>query len=62
MTPSLEAYSDGYKEQSMAELLKVENLKTQFNTEGGVVKAVDGISYHIDGARNNWPGGGEWLW
>jgi len=32
----------------MAELLKVENLKTQFHTEGGVVKAVDGISYHID--------------
>jgi len=30
----------------MAELLRVENLKTQFHTEGGVVKAVDGISYH----------------
>lgn len=32
----------------MSELLTVKNLKTQFNTEGGVVKAVDGISYHID--------------
>jgi oligopeptide/dipeptide ABC transporter ATP-binding protein len=32
----------------MATLLQVENLKTQFNTEGGVVKAVDGVSYHID--------------
>ncbi len=32
----------------METLLKVENLRTQFNTEGGVVKAVDGISYHID--------------
>lgn len=32
----------------MSALLKVENLKTQFKTEGGVVKAVDGISYHID--------------
>ena len=32
----------------MAELLRVEDLKTQFKTEGGVVKAVDGISYHID--------------
>ena len=32
----------------MSELLMVKNLKTQFNTEGGVVKAVDGISYHID--------------
>jgi peptide/nickel transport system ATP-binding protein len=32
----------------MATLLKVENLKTRFKTEGGVVKAVDGVSYHID--------------
>jgi oligopeptide/dipeptide ABC transporter ATP-binding protein len=46
-TPGSEAYSSD-KEKSMAELLKVENLKTQFNTEGGVVKAVDGVSYHID--------------
>ncbi len=45
--PGSEAYSSD-KEKSMAELLKVENLKTQFHTEGGVVKAVDGVSYHID--------------
>jgi oligopeptide/dipeptide ABC transporter ATP-binding protein len=32
----------------MAELLKVNNLVTQFKTEGGLVKAVDGVSYHID--------------
>jgi peptide/nickel transport system ATP-binding protein len=32
----------------MSILLEVRNLATQFNTEGGVVKAVDGISYHID--------------
>lgn len=32
----------------MAELLQVKNLKTQFTTESGLVKAVDGISYHID--------------
>jgi len=32
----------------MAELLKVNNLKTQFRTESGVVKAVDGLSYYID--------------
>jgi peptide/nickel transport system ATP-binding protein len=32
----------------MPELLNVKNLKIQFKTEGGLVKAVDGISYHID--------------
>lgn len=32
----------------MAMLLEVKNLRTHFNTEGGVVKAVDGISYHIN--------------
>jgi oligopeptide/dipeptide ABC transporter ATP-binding protein len=31
----------------MAAILTVENLKTQFKTERGLVKAVDGISYHI---------------
>ena len=47
LTPGLEAYYSD-REYSMSELLTVKNLKTQFNTEGGVVKAVDGISYHID--------------
>ena len=32
----------------MTELLRVNNLITQFNTEGGLVKAVDGVSYYID--------------
>lgn len=32
----------------MSELLTVKNLRTQFKTESGLVKAVDGISYHID--------------
>jgi oligopeptide/dipeptide ABC transporter ATP-binding protein len=32
----------------MSVLLNVENLKTQFKTEGGLVKAVDGVSYHIN--------------
>ena len=32
----------------MTTLLKVEDLRTQFKTESGIVKAVDGISYHID--------------
>src|SRR4030042_1725000 len=32
----------------MTELLKVNNLVTQFKTEGGIVKAVDDISYYID--------------
>jgi peptide/nickel transport system ATP-binding protein len=32
----------------MAKLLEVKNLQTHFNTEGGIVKAVDGVSYHIN--------------
>jgi peptide/nickel transport system ATP-binding protein len=32
----------------MSTLLEVKNLKTQFNTEQGLVKAVDGVSYQID--------------
>jgi peptide/nickel transport system ATP-binding protein len=32
----------------MSVLLEVKNLKTQFRTERGLVRAVDGISYHID--------------
>ncbi len=32
----------------MTMLLKVENLRTQFATERGLVKAVDGVSYHIN--------------
>jgi peptide/nickel transport system ATP-binding protein len=29
-------------------MLEVKNLETQFKTEAGIVKAVDGVSYHID--------------
>jgi peptide/nickel transport system ATP-binding protein len=32
----------------VAELLRVNNLKTYFRTEIGTVRAVDGVSYHID--------------
>ncbi len=32
----------------MSRLLEVKNLETHFNTEGGVVKAVDGVSYYVD--------------
>ena len=32
----------------MSALLDVKNLKTQFKTEGGLVKAVDGVTYHIN--------------
>jgi peptide/nickel transport system ATP-binding protein len=32
----------------MTAVLRVENLKTQFKTESGTVKAVDGVSYYID--------------
>ncbi|MCX8032187.1 MAG: ABC transporter ATP-binding protein [Thermoleophilia bacterium] len=30
------------------ELLQVKNLVTEFRTEGGIVKAVNGVSYHVD--------------
>ena len=32
----------------MGKLLEVKGLKTHFFTQSGVVKAVDGISYHVD--------------
>ena len=32
----------------MTELLRVNNLATHFNTEGGLVKALDGVSYYIN--------------
>ena len=32
----------------MAKLLDIQNLRTQFRTSAGVVKAVDGISYDVD--------------
>ena len=32
----------------MPRLLEVQNLKTQFETGAGTVKAVDGITYHVD--------------
>ncbi len=32
----------------MSVLMEVKNLKTYFNTEAGLVKAVDGVSYHIN--------------
>jgi peptide/nickel transport system ATP-binding protein len=32
----------------MSVLLEVKNLQTQFNTDDGIVKAVDGVSYHVN--------------
>src|SRR3982751_1551358 len=32
----------------MSHLLKVENLQTHFRTRSGLVRAVDGVSFHID--------------
>jgi len=47
-TPGSEAYYNVRKDKKMTELLKVNNLVTQFKTESGLVKAVDGVTYHID--------------
>jgi oligopeptide/dipeptide ABC transporter ATP-binding protein len=35
----------------MPELLRVENLRTWFNTEAGVVRAVDGVDFSVDAGR-----------
>ena len=32
----------------MSRLLDVKNLKTHFRTDGGIVKAVDGVSFHVN--------------
>lgn len=34
--------------QAMTQLLSVENLRTQFKTDRGLIRAVDGVTYHID--------------
>ncbi len=36
------------QQSSDKHLLRVNNLKTYFNTDEGIVKAVDGISFHLD--------------
>ena len=35
----------------MANLLEVKDLVTQFHTESGLVRAVNGVSYHIEEQR-----------
>ena len=35
-------------ESEMTDILRVSNLVTHFKTESGLVKAVDGVSYHIN--------------
>src|SRR5690606_24098590 len=39
---------NGRAEGSMARLLEVNNLKTYFFTEEGVVRAVNGVTWHLD--------------
>src|SRR4029450_1002599 len=35
----------------MPHLLEVKNLKTHFATRAGLVRAVDGVSFHLDGGE-----------
>ena len=37
----------GTTEGNVAKLLEVENLQTHFETSGGLIRAVDGISYEV---------------
>jgi len=48
LTRSSEVHSNEKVVNHMAVLLDVQDLKTYFNTDYGLVKAVDGVSYHID--------------
>jgi oligopeptide/dipeptide ABC transporter ATP-binding protein len=48
-TPDFEEeYSEDCRNLNMAPLLEVKNLKVTFDTMAGVVKAVDGVSYHVN--------------
>lgn len=38
-------------------LLQVSGLKTHFFTRAGVIKAVDGVNFHLGQGGNTWPGG-----
>ena len=42
-------------------LLEVNGLKTSFYTRDGVVRAVDGINFHVDSRRDHGPGRRERL-
>ncbi len=33
----------------MSDLLRIKDLKVEFHVDGGVVKAVDGVSFRISG-------------
>ena len=46
----------------MSRLLEVRNLATRFATRGGVVQAVNGISYHLDEGEDVGHRGRERLW
>ncbi len=43
-------------------ILDVQGLETTFRTPDGVVHAVNGVSFGLNGRRNTGGGGGKWLW
>src|SRR3954469_14269364 len=49
MTPNNESlYATSVDTQTEAPLLEVRNLRTYFKTDGGIARAVDGVSFHVD--------------
>jgi len=46
--PYREDVSNMEGHSAMSVILEVRDLKTYFHTDAGLVKAVDGVSYHID--------------
>ena len=54
-------FSEGEVGRSMAPMLQVRNLTTEFHTQDGIVHAVNGIDFELDEGRNTRHRGRKWL-